>query len=52
MDGNCIERLVASGLTRENAAEICNCYLSRRDEDGLESFVCACEGCSDKEVNG
>lgn len=51
MDGNCIERLVSAGLTRENAAEVCSCYLSRQDEDGLESFVCSCECCSNKEVN-
>lgn len=40
---NCMERLVAAGLTRENAAEACDCYLSRRDEDGLEAFICSCE---------
>lgn len=51
MDDNCIERLVSAGLTRENAAEICNCYLSRCDEDGLESFVCSCEFYKEKEVN-
>lgn len=49
MDMNCIERLVSAGLTRENAAEVCNCYLSRRDEDGLESFVCSCECYGGKE---
>lgn len=49
MEDNCIERLVAAGLTRENAAEVCNCYLSRRDEEGLESFVSSCE-CYKEEV--
>lgn len=43
MEDNCIERLVAAGLTRKNAAEVCNCYLSRCDEEGLEAFVVSCE---------
>lgn len=49
MDETCIQRLVAAGLTRANAVEICRCYLSRSDEDGLESYVCSCE-CYKEEV--
>lgn len=43
MYDNHMERLVAAGLTQKNAAEVCNCYLSRCDEDGLEAFVLSCE---------
>ena len=47
---NCIERLVSSGFSRENAAEICKCYLSKKDEDGLECYVCSCETYLDRGI--
>lgn len=40
---NCIERLMQAGFSAQNAAEICKCYLSQHDLDGLESFTCSCE---------
>lgn len=46
-----MERLTASGLTRENAVEVCNSYLSRQDEEGLEAFICSCE-CYQEEAEG
>ena len=36
---NAIERMIAAGLSRENAADNAMWFMSRSDEEGLERFV-------------
>ena len=40
---DCFNRLVESGFSPINASEVCKCYETKGDLDGLESFVCSCE---------
>lgn len=38
-----IERLMASGMSRECAGETVIWYMTQGDEDGLESYIAALE---------